>query len=109
MNQQQQLIRLINMRNAMLQRQAAIEKHNAAVRERNLAEQQAQQSNQSAPAREELLVVETFEELNNDIQPEDYTNYLKNYYEQSELLLMDQIEEDLKVKDSEQVQNFLSK
>jgi len=121
MNQQQQLIRLINMRNAVLQRQAAIDKHNAAIRERNLAEQQQQaqqvqqQQQQQEPdqdktLQEQLDVIEQINDSNNTVQIEYYINYLQNIYEQqSAALLLEQIEEDLHNNEVEKVQKLLSK
>jgi len=124
MNQQQQLIRLINMRNAVLQRQAAIDKHNAAIRERNLAEQQQQtqqqqqvqqQQQQQEPDQEKSLqeqldVIEQINDSNNTVQIEYYINYLQNIYEQqSAALLLEQIEEDLHNNEVEKVQKLLSK
>lgn len=125
MNQQQQLIRLINMRNAVLQRQAAIDKHNAAIRERNLAEQQQQaqqqvqqqqqqvqqqQPDQEKSLQEQLDVIEQINDSNNTVQIEYYINYLQNIYEQqSAALLLEQIEEDLHNNEVEKVQKLLSK
>jgi hypothetical protein len=122
MNQQQQLIRLINMRNAVLQRQAAIDKHNAAIRERNLAEQQQQaqqqaqqqqqqqQPDQEKSLQEQLDVIEQINESNNTVQIEYYINYLQNIYEQQSVeLLLEQIEEDLHHNEVEKVQKLLSK
>ena len=120
MNQQQQLIRLINMRNAVLQRQAAIDKHNAAIRERNLAEQQQaqqqqqqqqqQQPDQEKSLQEQLDVIEQINDSNNTVQIEYYINYLQNIYEQQSVeLLLEQIEEDLHHNEVEKVQKLLSK
>jgi hypothetical protein len=118
MNQQQQLLRLINMRNAVLQRQAAIDSHNAAVRERNLAEKQSQQQQaqqqqqyeQNKNLQQQLDVIEQFNDPNNTDQIEYYINYLQNVYEQqSESFLLEQIEEDLQINEREKVQQLLSK
>jgi len=106
------------MRNAVLQRQAAIDSHNAAVRERNLAEKQSQQQQaqqqqqyeQNKNLQQQLDVIEQFNDPNNTDQIEYYINYLQNVYEQqSESFLLEQIEEDLQINEREKVQQLLSK